>query len=131
VIALPWHSPRPFSAAARVEAEGGTFILKRHHQTLRSVDGLTQEHRFMAHLRKGGVSVPEVMAQAAGDVGALGLGSGPMNSIAHRPARISIATGIHGRVFCPWIMPALPVMLWRGFIWRRAIMMRRRVERTR
>jgi hypothetical protein len=74
VIALPWHSPRPFSAAARVEAEGGTFILKRHHQTLRSVDGLTQEHRFMAHLRKGGVSVPEVMAQAAGDVGALGLG---------------------------------------------------------
>lgn len=74
VIALPWHSPRPFSAAARVEAEGGTFILKRHHQTLRSVDGLTQEHRFMAHLRKGGVSVPEVMAQAGGDVGALGLG---------------------------------------------------------
>jgi len=59
--ALPWHSPRPFSAAALVEAEGGRFILKRHHCTLRSPEALAQEHGFIAHLRGAGMPVPELM----------------------------------------------------------------------
>ncbi|WP_183622625.1 phosphotransferase enzyme family protein [Novosphingobium sediminicola] len=62
LIALHWHSPRPFSAATLVEAEGGRFIFKRHHRDLRSLDALMQEHGFIAHLRAAGVNVPEVMA---------------------------------------------------------------------
>lgn len=61
LIALHWHSPRPFSAATLVEAEGGRFILKRHHHRLRSLEALAQEHGFIAHLRAAGVNVPEVM----------------------------------------------------------------------
>lgn len=61
LIALSWHSPRPFSAATLVKADGGTFILKRHHWRLRSPAALAQEHGFMAHLRATGLRVPEVM----------------------------------------------------------------------
>lgn len=64
VMTLHWHSPRPFSAATLVEAEGGWFILKRHHHALRSPDVLAQEHGFIAHLRAAGAPVPEVMAAA-------------------------------------------------------------------
>src|SRR3982751_5847109 len=59
--ALRWHSPRPFSAATLVEAEGGTFLLKRHDARVRSAEGLAEEHGFIAHLRAAGISVPEVM----------------------------------------------------------------------
>ncbi|MET0240904.1 MAG: phosphotransferase [Sphingobium sp.] len=65
-VALHWHSPRPFSAAALVQAAGADFFLKRHHPSLRTPDVLAQEHRFMAHLRDAGVPVPEVMATADG-----------------------------------------------------------------
>lgn len=61
LTALHWHSPRPFSAATLVEAEGGRFILKRHHHRLRSLEVLAQEHGFIAHLRAAGMPVPEVM----------------------------------------------------------------------
>ncbi len=61
VLDLQWHSPRPFSAAALLRTEYGTFFLKRHHRSLRSPAALAEEHRFMAHLRAKGLSVPEVM----------------------------------------------------------------------
>ena len=58
---LRWHSPRPFSAATLVEAQGGTFLLKRHDPRVRSAEGLAEEHGFIAHLRTAGITVPEVM----------------------------------------------------------------------
>jgi Ser/Thr protein kinase RdoA (MazF antagonist) len=70
---LDWHSPRPFSAAALVRADGGAFILKRHHPALRSPEALVQEHGFMDHLREGGLCVPEVLTGADGKT-ALSLG---------------------------------------------------------
>lgn len=57
---LAWHSPRPFSAAVRVEVPEGTFFLKRHHARLRSPATLAPEHAFMAHLHARGLPVPLV-----------------------------------------------------------------------
>jgi len=62
LIALLWHSPRPFSAAALVQADGGLFLLKRHHASVRTPAALAEEHAYMAHLRAGGLSVPQVAA---------------------------------------------------------------------
>lgn len=59
--ALEWHSPRPFSAAARVRTTHGVFVLKRHHPSVRTPAGLEEEHAFIAHLAKGGVPVPEIL----------------------------------------------------------------------
>jgi Ser/Thr protein kinase RdoA (MazF antagonist) len=63
---LAWHSPRPFSAATLVQTDLGAFVLKRHHHRLRSVSALVEEHAFMAHLRAGNLSVPEVMTTCDG-----------------------------------------------------------------
>lgn len=63
---LSWHSPRPFSAAALVHTDQGAFFLKRHHRRLRSPAGLMEEHRFIAHLRDAGLSVPAVMPATDG-----------------------------------------------------------------
>jgi Ser/Thr protein kinase RdoA (MazF antagonist) len=63
---LSWHSPRPFSAAALMATDRGEFVLKRHHPRLRSPAALAEEHAFMAHLRVGGVPVPQVMASRDG-----------------------------------------------------------------
>lgn len=64
--ALRWHSPRPFSAAALVDTARGTFILKRHHRSVRTCAGLAEEHRFIAHLVRACIRVPEVMLTADG-----------------------------------------------------------------
>jgi Ser/Thr protein kinase RdoA (MazF antagonist) len=64
--ALRWHSPRPLSAAAIVGTEAGSWFIKRHAQRVRSAETLTEEHRFMAHLRACGVPVPTVLADARG-----------------------------------------------------------------
>lgn len=64
--ALRWHSPRPFSAAVLVDTRGGTFVLKRHHRRVRSPEGLGMEHRFIAHLARAGVAVPEIVSAADG-----------------------------------------------------------------
>ncbi len=66
LIDIIWHSPRPFSAAALIEAEQGTYFLKRHHQKVRSASGLVQEHLYIAHLRAAGLSVTDVMAMSDG-----------------------------------------------------------------
>ena len=65
-IALRWHSPRPFSAAALVQASHGEFFLKRHHRSVRTPIALAEEHGFMAHLQCAGLAVPEVMAATDG-----------------------------------------------------------------
>lgn len=59
--ALVWHSPRPFSSAAIAETAGGRLFVKRHHQSVRDVEGLEEEHRFIRHLRSQGVPVSEVL----------------------------------------------------------------------
>lgn len=61
-----WHSPRPMSAAAIVEAAGGRFFIKRHHQRVRSAQTLAEEHRFIAHLAREGVPVVRVLSDRDG-----------------------------------------------------------------
>lgn len=57
---IRWHSPRPLSAAALVDTVAGTVFVKRHHRQVRSVNTLSEEHSFIAHLRQAGASIPEV-----------------------------------------------------------------------
>lgn len=59
-------SPRPFSAASVLATSSGTFFVKRHHRSLRDVEGLGEEHRFMQHLRKSGAKVPRVLKACEG-----------------------------------------------------------------
>ncbi|WP_420238485.1 phosphotransferase enzyme family protein [Telmatobacter bradus] len=59
-------SPRPFSAACVVETNASHIFVKRHPRSVRSVDGLEQEHRFMAHLRAHGAPVPHVYSSEEG-----------------------------------------------------------------
>jgi Ser/Thr protein kinase RdoA (MazF antagonist) len=71
---LLWHSPRPFSSAARVQTAAGEWFVKRHDARVRDVRGLLEEHGFIAHLGARGVPVPAVRRSAAGAT-ALALGS--------------------------------------------------------
>jgi Ser/Thr protein kinase RdoA (MazF antagonist) len=80
---LLWHSPRPFSAAARVATVAGEVFVKRHHQTVRTPQALAEEHAFMAHLRAHGIPVPEVLADARG---ATAVQRGPWTYEVHAPA---------------------------------------------
>lgn len=43
-------SPRPFSAASVVETRQGQVFVKRHHQSVRSREGVLEEHRLMQYL---------------------------------------------------------------------------------
>lgn len=65
-VTLLWHSPRPFSAAARVATRAGEVFVKRHHAAVRTPAALAEEHAFMAHLHAHGVPVPQVLADACG-----------------------------------------------------------------
>jgi len=80
---LHWHSPRPFSAATLVHTTNGAFLLKRHHHRVRTVEGLAEEHAFIAHLAGAGVSVPQVMTTAEG---ASAVAIGPWSYELHRQA---------------------------------------------
>jgi Ser/Thr protein kinase RdoA (MazF antagonist) len=60
-------SPRPFSSASVVATENQQIFVKRHYWTVRDVTGLREEHRFMAHLRTHGGTVPKVFAAASGE----------------------------------------------------------------
>lgn len=60
-------SPRPFSAASVIAVGQGRVFMKRHSRLIRSAEALREEHRFMAHLRGNGVSVPLVLQTKAGD----------------------------------------------------------------
>src|SRR5699024_7902624 len=61
-VDILWHSPRPFSAAARVATDGGEIFVKRHHETVRRPSEPATEHAFMAHLRAGGIPASRVLA---------------------------------------------------------------------
>lgn len=60
-----WRSPRPLSAAAVVEQDGRRLFVKRHHVTVRTLEGLAEEHRFLRHLRERGAPVVAVLDSAA------------------------------------------------------------------
>lgn len=64
--AIAWHSPRPLSAAALVEAGGRRLFVKRQSLAVRDAATLTEEHRFMHHLRSHGFGVPDVLRNTAG-----------------------------------------------------------------
>jgi len=61
-----WHSPRPFSAAARVQTAHGEFFVKRHDARVRDVASLEEEHRFLGHLRAQALAVPRVVPGRSG-----------------------------------------------------------------
>lgn len=60
-------SPRPFSAASVVKANGRRVFVKRHHRSVRDREGLLEEHRFLEHLWTHGADVPRVLAAASGE----------------------------------------------------------------
>lgn len=60
-------SPRPFSAASVVETRQGKVLVKRHHQRIRTRQGLLEEHRLMAHLASRGALVNKVLADVSGE----------------------------------------------------------------
>ncbi|WP_426687589.1 phosphotransferase [Rhodanobacter ginsengiterrae] len=64
---VAWHSPRPLSAACLVETAHGAFFVKRHHRRVRNIETLGEEHRFIAHLRRRGMPIPRVLADADGN----------------------------------------------------------------
>lgn len=65
-VTIRWHSPRPLSAAARVEIAAGEVFVKRHHADVRTPETLAEEHAFIAHLRARGIPMPAVLADAEG-----------------------------------------------------------------
>jgi Ser/Thr protein kinase RdoA (MazF antagonist) len=65
-IRIGWHSPRPLSAACLVETITGMVFIKRHHRSVRSIATLSEEHRFIAHLRGNGMPIPVVLSDAQG-----------------------------------------------------------------
>lgn len=67
LVAIRWHSPRPFSSAAIVETTQGEFFVKRVSSSTRPATALRAEHCFIDALRRGGVGVPDVVATSTGD----------------------------------------------------------------
>ncbi len=65
-LRIDWHSPRPLSAAGLVETTRGSVFVKRHHHSVRSVTTLSEEHRFIAHLRGHDVPIPAPLRDAHG-----------------------------------------------------------------
>lgn len=50
-----WHSKHPFSSAGIIQlTDGGKLFLKRHSNTLRTTETLSEEHRFAAYLNSKG-----------------------------------------------------------------------------
>ncbi|NHO33678.1 phosphotransferase enzyme family protein [Acetobacter fallax] len=62
-----WHSPRPFSAAAEVRTTRGILFVKRHHQSVRSISDLAEEHKFIDHLRKKHLPVADILKTQDGE----------------------------------------------------------------
>ena len=72
--AVRWHSPRPLSAAAVIDTATGPLFIKRHAQRVRTPSTLSEEHRYVAHLRQRGVPTPRVLRDAQ-DRSALAIGA--------------------------------------------------------
>ena len=64
---IKWRSPRPLSAAAVVDIGSASLFVKRHHVSVRNAATLTEEHRFITHLRTAGAPVPHVLQDARGN----------------------------------------------------------------
>lgn len=56
-----WRSPRPFSAAARIQTEQGMLFVKRHGHALRTEYDLAEEHALIGHLAQQGVPVATLL----------------------------------------------------------------------
>lgn len=65
-LQIPWHSPRPLSAACVVQSKNTRLFVKRHHRSVRTPNVLAEEHRFIAWLRAEGLPIPEVLADRDG-----------------------------------------------------------------
>jgi Ser/Thr protein kinase RdoA (MazF antagonist) len=65
-VAVTWQSPRPLSSAALVATSDRSVFVKRLPDSVRTVEGLTEEHLFGAHLRGAGVPVPETLVTPRG-----------------------------------------------------------------
>jgi Ser/Thr protein kinase RdoA (MazF antagonist) len=63
---IAWHSKRPFAASGIVACAGRDVFVKRHHDSVRGVATLLEEHAFVRHLRARGAAVPEILATACG-----------------------------------------------------------------
>lgn len=63
---LVWHSPRPFSAGCVISTANMDVFVKRHHLAVRDVEGLSEEHGFIAHVRNRGLDVSEVLTTGSG-----------------------------------------------------------------
>jgi Ser/Thr protein kinase RdoA (MazF antagonist) len=59
-------SPRPFSAASVVETTAGCIFVKKHPRSVRTAEGLGEEHAFMRYLREHGAGVPRVFLTESG-----------------------------------------------------------------
>lgn len=60
-------SPRPFSAASVVKANGRHVFVKRHRRSVRDKEGLLEEHRLLEYLWRHGADVPKVLAATSGE----------------------------------------------------------------
>lgn len=83
---IDWHSPRPFSAAARVQAAQGSFFIKRHHRRVREASWLQEEHRFIGHLAERGALVVKPLHSREGTT-ALALGEWTYEVLPAAPGR--------------------------------------------
>lgn len=66
VQTISWHSPRPFSAAARVTTSVRDVIVKRHHRQVRTGAWLAEEQAFARHLHSRGAQVAAPLQDSSG-----------------------------------------------------------------
>ena len=57
---------RPLNVSALVETERGTFFVKRRLASTRTPSMLTEEHRFVDHVRRAGIPTPEFIRTREG-----------------------------------------------------------------
>lgn len=61
------YSPRPFSSASVVSTQRGRIFVKRHHESVRNREELTEEHNLLRYLKGNRAPVPSVLADANGE----------------------------------------------------------------
>ena len=66
-VRVDTYSPRPFSAASVVSTPHGRVFVKRHHESVRNREELTEEHNFLRYLREHSALVPTVLADEDGE----------------------------------------------------------------
>lgn len=64
--AIIWNSPRPLSAAALVMTTSGVLFVKRHHQSIRSLATLQEEHAFAHWLHHRSIPTPSLCSNSHG-----------------------------------------------------------------